>query len=106
MKAVPISRADDKLARKSKKFIRRIPLVMGLMFGLLWAFMYFFFGRLHAMWRMFDREFPLFVATVVGVHKGSMSPLTGLLFAFADGAVIGGIMGFLFTHLIGTERKK
>jgi hypothetical protein len=106
MKSVPISQADDRQSRESKKLIRGMPLLMSLVFGLLWAFTYFFFGRLHAMWRMFDKEFPLFLATILGVHKASMSPLTGLLFAFAEGVVIGGVLGFVFIYLLGTERKK
>jgi hypothetical protein len=62
--------------------------------------MYFFFGRMHAMWQMFDKEFPLVVAAIVGVHKGNMSPLTGVLFAFADGMIVGGVLGFLFSRLL------
>ena len=105
MKADPMSRADDRGSRRSKEVIRRMPLLTSLIFGSMWAFMYFFFGTLHAMWRMFDKEFPLFLATIVGVHKGNMSPLTGVLFAFADGIVIGGILGFVVMLLLGTEKK-
>jgi len=100
MKTLAAPEKDVSPSGTRSKFIRRIPLLTSLIFGSLWAFMYFFFGRMHAMWQMFDKEFPLVVAAIVGVHKGNMSPLTGVLFAFADGMIVGGVLGFLFSRLL------
>jgi len=49
---------------------------------------------------MFDREFPFFVAWILGIHKGTMKPIIGTLFALLDGALIGAVFGWLFRYIL------
>lgn len=85
---------------QSLKLIRRLPLIVSLIFGMLWGMMYLVFGGLHGMWRMFDKEFPLFIASALGLHPNSMSVLAGTLSAVGDGALGGFLLSWAFTFFI------
>lgn len=65
-----------------------MPFVMALVFGTMWALLYFVFGRMHAMWPMFTREFPFVLPSLIGVQKETMSPIAGMLYTFVDGALV------------------
>ncbi len=100
MKAQAIREKDADRSGRLSKFIRRIPLLTSVVLGFLWAFIYVFLGRLHAMWQMFDKGFPFLVASVLGIHPGWMTELTGVIFAFIDGAIVGGFVGWVFTSFL------
>lgn len=85
---------------KLKRMLKRMPWILSLVTALVWGLLYFMFGKLHDMWKMFDREFPFFIAWISGIHKGTMTPITGTLFALLDGAFFGGVFGWLFRYAL------
>ncbi len=83
----------------------RLPWLAALAFGSLWALLYFGLGALHAMWSMFDREFPFLFSSLLHIHDGRMSSVNGAFFAFADGAVAGGSLGWLFVRFVACHPR-
>jgi F0F1-type ATP synthase assembly protein I len=83
-----------------KSITRKIPLISGILLGALWGLVYAIFGSLHSMWRMFDEGFQFFVAVIFGIHNETMSPLTGMFFAFIDGALVGLLFGWISSKLL------
>lgn len=82
---------------------RALPWLMALFFGSVWMLFYYGLGLLHRMWPMFNREFPFLLSSLLGVHHGQMSPFAGGVFAFADGALVGGVLGWAFAWLVGRQ---
>ena len=84
------------------------PLKIAFITGLFWVFVYLSLGRLHGMWPMFDKEFPFLVASVFGVHTGTISVLTGAVLAFTDAVIVGFTLSLIlkkmFLHF--AERMK
>lgn len=93
---MPTSNSSIKL----RWMLKRIPWILSLATALVWGLLYLMLGRLHDMWKMFDREFPFFIAWLIGIHKGTMTPITGTLFALLDGALFGGVFGWLFRYVL------
>lgn len=83
-------------ANRIQRTVQRLPFMMALVFGTLWGLSYLFLGRLHEMWPMFDKEFPFLLPSLLGVHKGTMKPIVGMLFAFMDGALVAFTVSGLF----------
>ena len=81
-------------------FPGRIPLIVAFSLALFWGIVYVAFGIMHGMWGMFDQEFPFVIARLLGVTRHSMSPLVGTAFATLDGALAGGILGWVFKKVL------
>lgn len=91
--------------QKALRLMKHVPLAMAIVFGLLWTIVFLFLGRLHAMWPMYDAEFPFLLSSMLGIHKETMSPVTGALFAFMDAALMTYILARLF-RLFFLRREK
>jgi len=87
------------------RFVRRIPLLIGVLFGLFWATAFLALGRLHGMWPMFEREFPFFIASLLGLHMVKMPWWVGVTAAFVDGALVGVLSGLVLVFLSGRRTK-
>ncbi len=75
-------------------------MISGLLLGVLWASIYALFGMLHSMWQMFYENFPFFVADIFGAQNETMSPLSGIFFAFIDGALFGILFGLISSKVL------
>jgi hypothetical protein len=82
-----------------QSIVRKIPLIFGLLLGVLWASIYALFGMLHSMWQMFNKGFPFIIADVIGVHNETMSTLSGVLFALVDGMLFGILFGLISSEV-------
>lgn len=71
-----------------------------LFIGILRGIVFAVFGSIHSMWRMFDEDFPFFVAVILAVHNETMSPMRGILFAFIDGALVGLLSGWVSSRIL------
>ena len=80
---------------KVQTVLKSVPWVAGVALALVWGVLYFVFDKFHGMQKMFDLQFPFFIAAISGVHSESMSLLSGMLFAMLDGALAGTLLGLL-----------
>lgn len=93
-------------SEKLRWLLKKMPWILSLATALAWGLLYLMFGKFHGMWKMFDREFPFFIAWILGIHQGTMTPITGTLFALLDGALFGGVFGWLFRYALLRKDSK
>ena len=86
--------------QQPRKPYRLMPLFFALVTSLFSGFLFLTFGRLHGMWDMFERWYPFFFANLFGVVETGLSNVQALLWAMLDGAVLGGVIGWLFRRLL------
>lgn len=85
------SREEQETVGKEKY----LPLVVGVLFGGIWVFLYLLMGTLNGMWAMTDQGFPFLFSVILGIHAGKMTPVLGATVAFLDGAFVGVIGGLI-----------
>ncbi len=86
-----------------EKLLNRLPFIAAITIAVLWGAVYLFFGELSGMWKMFDRNFPFFIAWIIRIHPGNMSVWEGILFASVDGGLFGWFVGALLRLLFSEK---
>ena len=92
--------SDTKSADKPQQRYQKVPWIFGVITAILWGLLFLFFGRLHGMWDMFEGEYPLFFASLIGIAKTRLSVGQAVLFAALDGAVAGWVLGWLYRSIL------
>lgn len=85
--------------RQGKKYTK-VPWILSRVTAIFWGLLFWFLGRLHGMWTMYEGQFPLAMASVVGMAKTKLSVMQALLLAALDGAVAGWLLGWLLRFLL------
>ncbi len=91
--------ASDATDKKNANYAK-VPWIFSLGAAILWALIFWFLGRLHGMWRMYEGEFPLIIASLLGITKTNLSATQALLLAALDGAGAGWLSGWLFRFFL------
>ncbi|MDO8548903.1 MAG: hypothetical protein Q7S39_01965 [Ignavibacteria bacterium] len=66
-------------------------------FGLVWGIVYLIFSLMHSMTEMFNEEFIFLIANIFNIKISTT--LTGFIFSFIDGVLLGAIVGFILLKL-------
>lgn len=89
-----------KSADKPQQRYKKVPWIFSMITAILWGMLFLFLGKLHGMWDMFEGEYPLFFASLIGIAKTKLSTVQAVLFAVLDAAVAGWLLGWLFASLL------
>ncbi|GEM_PF-6296745 len=74
---------------------RNLAWLTALLAGVVWTFVYYFFGVLHGDWEMYISRFPYLFAALFEFQEQLTSPLLGWLSAILDAVVLGIVFGFI-----------
>ncbi len=84
---------------KFDNFFKKLPWITGFITALVWGSVYILFDKLHGMQAMFERQFPFLIAWLLGLHRETISILSGLFLAMLDALILGVLIGWLFRSL-------